>query len=94
MTGLVLMAFTSAGRLPWLARFFVSGYLGCSILAVLAFLIRQPGGIGPAAFYYGLGMSFAAAATVGALRHLWFAASFKGRKSDGWWAGPVHFWRG
>ncbi len=94
MTGLVLMAFTSAGTLPWLARFFVSGYLGCSIVVVMTFMIRQPGGILPGMFFYATAMGFTVSGTVGALKPFWFTDTFKGKKSDEWWAGPVHFWRG
>jgi uncharacterized membrane protein YgcG len=94
MTGLVLMAFTSAGRLPWLARFFVSGYLGCAIVIVVTFIIRQPGGILPGMFYYGAAMGFAVSGTVGALRPLWFSDTFRGKTSNKWWAGPVYFRRG
>jgi uncharacterized membrane protein YgcG len=94
MTGLVLMAFTSAGTLPWLGRFFVSGYLGCCVVVVFTLLIRQPGGIVPGMFYYGASMGFAVSGTVGALRPFWFNDAFKGKKSHAWWVGPVHFWRG
>jgi hypothetical protein len=94
MTGFVLMAFTSAGRLPWLGRFFVSGYLGCCIVVVFTFLIRQRGGIVLGMFYYGAAMGFGVSGIVGALRPFWFNNAFKGKKSHAWWSGPVHFWRG
>ena len=56
MTGIALMAFTSAGGLTGIGRFFVSGCLGCLVVVATVFLIRQPGGISPGMFYYGVGM--------------------------------------
>jgi hypothetical protein len=90
MTGLVLMAFTTAGELPALGRFFVSGYAGCLVVVAAVFLIRQPGGISPGMFYYGVGASFVVSAAVGGLRPFWFNEQFKGRKA-GDLTGPLYF---
>jgi uncharacterized membrane protein YgcG len=91
MVGIILMAFTSAGNFPWLGRFFLSGYLACFIVVGIAFAIRQPGGILPGMLYYSAIMSFLVGGSVGALRTHWFADTFKGKTSDAWWGGPVHF---
>jgi uncharacterized protein len=80
MTGIILMAFTSAGGLTGAARFFVAGYLGCALAVAAAFLLRQPGGILPALVYYSSIVGFGVSGTVAALRPFWFNDSFEGRK--------------
>jgi uncharacterized membrane protein YgcG len=94
MIGIILMAFTAAGNLSWLTRFFLSGSLACFLLVVIVFVIRQPGGIIPGMFYYGAIMRFLVAGLVGALKTLWFTQTFKGKTSAAWWAGPVYFRHG
>jgi len=94
MTGILLMALTSAGVLSWGARFIISAVSGCFVVLVLIFIVRQPVGILPGMFYYGLSMGFVTSGMVGALRSFWFPESFQGKKSNAWWSGPVHFYRG
>jgi hypothetical protein len=89
MTGIVLMAFTSIGGLPVVPRFFVSGSLGCLVIAATSFLIRQRGGISPGILYYAAGIGFVVSAAVGALRPFWFTDKFKGRRAGE--PGPVYF---
>jgi uncharacterized membrane protein YgcG len=94
MTGIILMAFTSAGKLHWPARFLVSGLVSGLVLVSLVPFIRQPGGIIPGMLYYGAITSSLLAGFVGALKTYWFSDTFKGKASDAWWAGPVHFRQG
>lgn len=89
MTGIVIMAFTSAGGLPGGRRLLVSGCLGCLVVAATAFLIRQPGGILPGMIYFSAGIGFVVSGAVGALRPFWINDAFKGRKSGE--PGPLNF---
>ena len=90
MTGIALMAFTPVGRLTGVGRFFLSGLIGCLIVGATVFLIRQPGGISPGMFYYGVGMGFVVTGAVGVLRPFWFNDQFEGRK-PGDTTGPLYF---
>jgi uncharacterized membrane protein YgcG len=89
MTGIILMAFTSAGGLPWATRLFVSGCLGCLVAVATAFLLRQSGGILPGILYYSAVMGFFVSAAIGALKPLWFNDKFTGRKPGE--PGPLYF---
>ena len=80
VVGAVLMAFTSAGNLPTLGRFFVSGILACVVVLVTAFLIRQRGEIAPGIICYGAIASFLVGAIVGITRPFWFVDTIRGRK--------------
>jgi hypothetical protein len=88
---IVLMAFTSTGRLGALNRTMASGSIGLLIAIAEAFLLRQSGGISPAGLYYSGIAGFTVAAAVGALKPFWFEDKFTGKRSDAWWSGPVHF---
>jgi uncharacterized membrane protein YgcG len=79
--GAVLMVFTSAGNLPNMARFFVSGCMGCVVVVVTALFIRQPGGIAPGMVYYGASIGFLVSAIVGITRPFWFVDTIRGRKA-------------
>jgi hypothetical protein len=79
--GAVLMAFTSAGNLPNVVRCFVSGCMGCVVVVVTAFLIRQPGGISPGMVYYGASIGFLVSAIVGITRPFWFVDTIRGKKA-------------
>lgn len=79
--GAVLMAFTSAGNLPNVTRFFVSGCMGCVVVVVTAFVIRQPGGILPGMVYYGASIGFLVSAIVGITRPFWFVETIRGREA-------------
>ncbi|HEY1265756.1 MAG TPA: TPM domain-containing protein [Candidatus Binatia bacterium] len=94
MSGIFLMAFSRVGDFGVLARSMIAG-VSASLLAVAeACLLRQPGGILPAVLYYSMIAAFVVAALVGALKPFWFNDKFTGKKSDAWWSGPVHFYRG
>ena len=80
MVGVILMAFTSAGKLRASGRFLVCGFLGCVVALATAFLVRQPGGIAPGMLYYSVGLSFAVSALIGGLRPYWFTDTARGRK--------------
>jgi uncharacterized membrane protein YgcG len=81
MTGVMLMAFTSAGELRACGRFLVCGFLGCFVAVITAFLVRQPGGIAPGMLYYSAGLSFVVSALIGGLRPFWFTDKVRGRKA-------------
>jgi len=81
MTGVMLMAFTAAGQLPASERVLVCGFLGCFVVVVTAFLVRQPGGIAPGMLYYSAGISFGVSALIGGLRPYWFTDTVRGRKA-------------
>ena len=94
MTGIVLAALTSVGRLRWLWRGLVSGLIGSIVGLAIIFFVRQRGGIVPGMFYYGVVISGITSAAVAMLKRFWFADSYKGKKSDAWWSGPIRFYRG
>ena len=91
ITGISSIAFTPLGNLRWWGRFAACGCLAFCVVAVFAFAVRQPGGIYPGIFFYALGIGFAVSGIVGALKQFWIDETFRGRKPDGWWNGPVHF---
>ena len=80
MVGVMLMAFTSAGKLHAYGRFLLSGFLGCFVTIAAAFLLRQPGGIAPGMLYYSAVLSFVVGALVGGLKPFWFTDIVRGRK--------------
>jgi hypothetical protein len=64
-----------------MARFFVSGCMGCVVVVVTALFIRQPGGIAPGMVYYGASIGFLVSAIVGITRPFWFVDTIRGRKA-------------
>lgn len=80
MTGVLLMVFTSAGKLRAFERVFVCGFLGCFVTLGSAFLVRQPGGIVPGMVYYSASLGFAVSALVAGLKPYWFTETVRGTK--------------
>jgi hypothetical protein len=93
MTGMVLMAFTAAGKTPVLGRILICGLMGCFVALAAAFIVRQPGGIVPGMVYYSAGFGFIVSALVGALKPYWFTDTVRGRK-PGEWIHPPFFGKG
>jgi hypothetical protein len=91
MAGMTLMALTAAGSLSGFWRLLVAGFASCGVAIMAAFFLRQPGGIVPGAVVYSALSGFIVGGTVGALKPFWFNDKFRGKTSDAWWSGPVHF---
>jgi|GEM_PF-3341357 uncharacterized membrane protein YgcG len=94
MTAMILMALTTAGSYDWFGRVIVSSFAGCAVAIAAAFFFRLRGGILPGAVVYSVLAGCIVGTVVGALKPFWFNDKFTGKKSDAWWSGPVHFYRG
>ena len=94
MAAICLMAFTRLGNLNVFARAVTAGISASLLSVVEAFLVRQRGGLLPGALIYAVVVGFVVGGVVGALKPFWFNDKFTGKKSDAWWSGPVHFYRG
>lgn len=94
MTGFCLMVFSGLGGFSWGARMFVSALSGAISALALTFIARQPIGIQPGMFYFGLSTGALMGGVVGGLRSYWFPDSYQGKKTKGWWSGPVYFRNG
>jgi hypothetical protein len=93
MTGILLMAFTSAGKVFAFGRLIICGFMGCVVALAAAFMVRQPGGIIPGMLYYSALTGFIVSALVGALKPCWFTDTVRGRK-PGEWMHPPFFGKG
>lgn len=94
MAAICLMAFTRLGNLNFFARATTAGISASLLATAEAFLVRQRGGLSPGALIIAVFVAFIVGGAVGALKPFWFNDKFTGKKYDGWWSGPVHFYRG